>query len=249
MKILVAVKRVVDHNVTVRAKADGSGVDVGNVKMSLNPFDEVALEEAIRLKETGRASEVLAVSLGEAACQDVLRHALAMGADRALLVETSAELQPLAVAKVLKAIAEREVPDLVILGKQAIDDDAGQVGQMLAALLGCGQGMFASEIELVDKRVEVTREIDGGSETVSLALPAVVSADLRLNAPRFVKLPSLMMAKKKTIESSSPEELGVDVAPRLKRVKVAEPAPRQTGVKVANVEELIAKLRNEAKVL
>ncbi|RXZ42117.1 electron transfer flavoprotein subunit beta/FixA family protein [Crenobacter cavernae] len=249
MKILVAVKRVVDLNVTVRAKADGSDVDVGNVKMGINPFDEIALEEAIRLKEAGRASEVLAVSLGEAACQDVLRHALAMGADRALLVETSAELQPLAVAKVLKAVAGREAPDLVILGKQAIDDDAGQVGQMLAALLGRGQGMFASAIEIADKRVEVVREIDGGSETVSLALPAVVSADLRLNAPRFVKLPNLMMAKKKTIESSSPEELGVDVAPRLKRVKVAEPAPRQAGVKVASVEELIAKLRNEAKVL
>jgi electron transfer flavoprotein beta subunit len=250
MKILVAVKRVVDHNVTVRIKPDGSDVDIAAAKMSINPFDEIAVEEAVRLKEAGVANEVVAVSLGGAATQDVLRHAMAMGADRAIQVDTGdADLQPLAVAKLLKAVVERESPGLIFLGKQAIDDDAGQTGQMLAALLGCGQATFASKVELADGRVLVTREVDGGCETVSLSLPAVVTADLRLNAPRFVKLPNLMMARKKPINALSAAELGVDPSPRLKLLKVADPPVRAAGVKVANVNELVEKLRTEAKVL
>jgi electron transfer flavoprotein beta subunit len=250
MKVFVAVKRVVDHNITVRTKPDGSDVDIAAAKMSINPFDEIAVEQAVRLKEAGLASEVVAVSLGSAASQDVLRHALAMGADRAVLVDAGdADLQPLAVAKLLKAVAEREQPGLLLLGKQAIDDDAGQTGQMLAALLNCGQGTFASKVELADGRVLVTREVDGGSETVSLSLPAVITADLRLNEPRFVKLPNLMMARKKPIETLTAVELGIDPAPRLKLLKVTDPAPRAAGVKVATVNELIEKLRTEAKVL
>lgn len=250
MKILVAVKRVVDHNVTVRIKPDGSDVDTASAKMSINPFDEIAVEEAVRLKEAGVATEVVAVTLGTAATQDVLRHAMAMGADRAIQVDTGdADLQPLAVAKLLKAVAEREQPSLIFLGKQAIDDDAGQTGQMLAALLNCGQGTFASKVELVDGRVNVTREVDGGSETVSLSLPAVVTADLRLNEPRFVKLPNLMMARKKPIDALTAADLGIDPSPRLKLLKVADPPARAAGVKVANVNELLEKLRTEAKVL
>jgi len=243
------VKRVVDYNVKVRVKADGSGVDLANVKMSMNPFDEIAVEEAVRLKEAGKVSEIVAVSLGVKQCEETLRTALAMGADRAVLVETDTELQPLAVAKLLKAVAERETPDLVILGKQAIDDDANQTGQMLAALMGCGQGTFASKVALGAETVEVTREVDGGLETVELRLPAVVTTDLRLNEPRFVKLPNIMAAKKKTLDKLTPEQLGVDVSPRLKTLRVAEPGKRAAGVKVANAAELVAKLKNEAKVL
>ncbi|MDG4585232.1 MAG: electron transfer flavoprotein subunit beta/FixA family protein [Candidatus Competibacter sp.] len=249
MKILVAVKRVVDYNVKVRAKADGTGVETANVKMSMNPFDEIAVEEAVRLQEAGKAQEIVAVSLGVAACQDTIRTALAMGADRGILVETDAELQPLAVAKLLKAVVEKENPDLVILGKQAIDDDANQTGQMLAALLGWPQGTFASKVELGDGTVNVTREIDGGLETVALKLPALVTTDLRLNEPRFVKLPNIMKAKKKPLEVLKPADLGVDVAPRLVTLKVQEPPKRQAGIKVGSVAELVDKLRNEAHVI
>lgn len=249
MKVLVAVKRVVDYNVKVRAKADGTGVDLANVKMSMNPFDEIAVEEAVRLKEAGKVSEIVVVSLGVKQCEETLRTALAMGADRAVLVETDVELQPLAVAKLLKSVAEREAPQLVILGKQAIDDDANQTGQMLSALLGWGQGTFASKVDLASSAVTVTREIDGGLETVELPLPAIVTTDLRLNDPRYVKLPNIMAAKKKPLDKLTAAELGVDVAPRLKTLKVAEPGQRAPGIKVANASELVAKLKNEAKVL
>ncbi len=249
MKILVPVKRVVDYNVKVRVKADGSGVETANVKMSMNPFDEIAVEEAVRLKEAGKAEEVVIVSLGVQQCQETIRTALAMGGDRGILVQTDEELQPLAVAKALKAIVEKESPDLVILGKQAIDDDANQTGQMLAALLGWAQGTFASEVKLDDGKIELTREIDGGLETIAFSLPAVVTADLRLNEPRYAKLPNIMKAKKKPLDTMSPDDLGVDVTPRLKTVKVAEPPKRSGGVKVADVAELVDKLKNEAKVI
>ncbi|RMC98859.1 electron transfer flavoprotein subunit beta/FixA family protein [Aquitalea palustris] len=249
MKVLVAVKRVVDYNVKVRVKADGSDVDVANVKMSMNPFDEIAVEEAVRLKEAGKATEIVVVSMGVKQCEETLRTALAMGADRAILVETDTELQPLAVAKLLKAVADKEQPQLLIVGKQAIDDDANQTGQMAAALLGWAQGTFASKVDVAAETVDVTREIDGGLETVKLRLPAVVTADLRLNEPRFIKLPNIMAAKKKPLEKTSPADLGVDVTPRLKTLKVAEPAKRSAGIKVANAAELVAKLKNDAKVL
>ncbi|MCG9078189.1 electron transfer flavoprotein subunit beta/FixA family protein [Laribacter hongkongensis] len=249
MKALVAVKRVVDYNVKVRVKADGTDVDIANVKMSMNPFDEIAVEEAVRQKEAGKVSEILVVSLGVKQCEETLRTALAMGADRAVHVETDAELQPLAVAKLLKKIVDKEAPQLVFLGKQAIDDDSNQTGQMLAALMNVGQGTFASRVDLSAESVTVTREIDGGLETVKLALPAVLSVDLRLNEPRYVKLPNIMAAKKKPLEKVSPADLGVDIAPRLKTLKVAEPAKRSAGVKVGSVAELVAKLKNEAKVL
>ncbi len=249
MKALVAVKRVVDYNVKVRVKADGSDVDIGNVKMSMNPFDEIAVEEAVRLKEAGKVSEIVVVSLGVKQCEETLRTAMAMGADRGILVETEAPLQPLAVAKLLKAVVDKEQPQLVILGKQAIDDDANQTGQMLAALLGWPQGTFASKVVVADGKVDVTREIDGGLETVALKLPAIVTTDLRLNEPRYVKLPNIMAAKKKPLDKTTPADLGVDPAPRLTVLKVAEPAKRSAGVKVASVQELVAKLKNEAKVL
>ena len=249
MKILVAVKRVVDYNVKVRAKADGSGVETANVKMSMNPFDEIAVEEAVRLQEAGKAKEIVAVSLGVAACQDTIRTALAMGADRGILVETDAELQPLAVAKLLKALVDKETPDLVILGKQAIDDDFNQTGQMLAALLGWPQGTFASKVEPGAGEVTVTREIDGGLETVALKLPALVTTDLRLNEPRFVKLPNIMKAKKKPLEVLKPADLGVDVTPRLITLKVQEPPKRQAGIKVDSVAALVDKLHKEAHVI
>jgi electron transfer flavoprotein beta subunit len=249
MKVLVAVKRVVDYNVKIRVKADGSGVDTANVKMSMNPFDEIANEEAIRLKESGKASEVVAVSLGDAKCQETLRTALAMGADRAIHVETDVELQPLAVAKLLRAIVEREQPGLVILGKQAIDDDSNQTGQMLAALLGWPQGTFASKLEFASDRLEITREVDAGLEKLVLNLPAVVTCDLRLNEPRYASLPNIMKAKRKPIDRLTPEELDVDVAPRLKILAVEEPPKRHSGVKVGSVAELVDKLRNEAKVI
>ncbi|MCG8995705.1 electron transfer flavoprotein subunit beta/FixA family protein [Laribacter hongkongensis] len=249
MKALVAVKRVVDYNVKVRVKADGTDVDIANVKMSMNPFDEIAVEEAVRQKEAGKVSEIVVVSLGVKQCEETLRTALAMGADRAVHVETDAELQPLAVAKLLKKIVDKEAPQLVFLGKQAIDDDSNQTGQMLAALMNVGQGTFASRVDLSAESVTVTREIDGGLETVKLALPAVLSVDLRLNEPRYVKLPNIMAAKKKPLEKVSPADLGVDIAPRLKTLKVAEPAKRSAGVKVGSVAELVAKLKNEAKVL
>ncbi|MFZ1324909.1 MAG: electron transfer flavoprotein subunit beta/FixA family protein [Candidatus Contendobacter sp.] len=249
MKILVAVKRVVDYNVKVRAKADGSGVETANVKMSMNPFDEIAVEEAVRLQESGTAQEIVAVSLGVAACQDTIRTALAMGADRGILVETDAELQPLAVAKLLKAVVDKEKPELVILGKQAIDDDANQTGQMLAALLGWAQGTFASKVEPDAGQIKVTREVDGGLETVALKLPAVITADLRLNEPRFVKLPNIMKAKKKPLEVLKPADLGVDPAPRIATLKVQEPPKRQAGIKVDSVATLVDKLRNEAHAI
>ena len=249
MKIIVPVKRVVDYNVKVRVKSDQSGVDIANVKMSMNPFDEIAVEEAVRLREKGVAAEVIAVSCGLPSCQETLRTAMAIGADRAILVETDAELQPLAVAKLLKAVVEREEPQLVILGKQAVDDDANQTGQMLAALAGMGQGTFASAIEVADGKATVTREVDGGFETVALSLPAVVTADLRLNEPRYVTLPNIMKAKKKPMETLRPEDLGVDVAPRIKTLKVAEPPKREAGVRVEDVAALVDKLRNEAKVI
>ena len=249
MKILVPVKRVVDYNVKVRVKGDGSGVDISNVKMSMNPFDEIAVEEAVRLKEKGVATEVIAVSCGVAACQETLRTALAIGADRGILVETDAELQPLAVAKLLKALVDKEQPGLIILGKQAIDDDANQTGQMLAALADLAQATFASMVEVAGDKVNVTREVDGGLETLSLSTPAVVTTDLRLNEPRYVTLPNIMKAKKKPLDTVKPADLGVDVAPRLKTLKVAEPAGRKAGVKVADVATLIEKLRNEAKVI
>ncbi|EFV80665.1 MULTISPECIES: electron transfer flavoprotein subunit beta/FixA family protein [Neisseria] len=249
MKALVAVKRVVDYNVKVRVKADGSDVDIGNVKMSMNPFDEIAVEEAVRLKEAGKVSEIVAVSLGEKKCEETLRTALAMGADRAVHVETDAKLEPLAVAKLLKAVADKENPQVLLLGKQAIDDDANQVAQMLAALLNAAQGTFASKVQIEGEEALVTREIDGGEETVALKLPAVISADLRLNEPRFVKLPNIMAAKKKPLEKLSPADLAVDISPRLNTVKFAEPKARQAGVKVADVAELVEKLKNEAKVI
>ncbi|KZC86355.1 electron transfer flavoprotein subunit beta [Neisseria flavescens] len=249
MKALVAVKRVVDYNVKVRVKADGSDVDIGNVKMSMNPFDEIAVEEAVRLKEAGKVSEIVAVSLGEKKCEETLRTALAMGADRAVHVETDAKLEPLAVAKLLKAVADKENPQILLLGKQAIDDDANQVAQMLAALLNAAQGTFASKVQIEGEEALVTREIDGGEETVALKLPAVISADLRLNEPRFVKLPNIMAAKKKPLEKLSPADLAVDISPRLNTVKFAEPKARQAGVKVADVAELVGKLKNEAKVI
>jgi electron transfer flavoprotein beta subunit len=249
MKVLVAVKRVVDFNVKIRVKADGSGVDTANVKMSMNPFDEIANEEAIRLKEAGKASEVVAVSLGDAKCQETLRTALAMGADRAIHVETDVELQPLAVAKLLRAVVEREQPGLVILGKQAIDDDSNQTGQMLAALLGWPQGTFASKLEFTGEQLQVTREVDAGLERVVLKLPAIVTTDLRLNEPRYASLPNIMKAKRKPIDQLTPADLGVDVTPRLKTLRVEEPPKRQAGVKVGSVDELIDKLRGEAKVI
>ena len=249
MKILVPVKRVVDYNVKVRVKADGSGVDIANVKMSMNPFDEIAVEEAVRLKEKGAATEVIAVSCGVAQCQETLRTALAIGADRAILVETDAELQPLAVAKLLAALVAKETPGLVILGKQAIDDDANQTGQMLAALAGLPQATFASKVEVAGGKAQVTREIDGGLETLSVSLPAIVTTDLRLNEPRYVTLPNIMKAKKKPLENVKPADLGVDVTPRLKTLKVAEPAGRKAGIKVADVAALVDKLKNEAKVI
>ena len=249
MKILVPVKRVVDYNVKVRVKSDHTGVDIANVKMSMNPFDEIAVEEAVRLKEKGVATEVIAVSCGVTACQETLRTALAIGADRAVLIETDVELQPLAVAKLLKALLEREGAGLAILGKQAIDDDANQTGQMLAALAGLPQATFASSIEIADGHAKVTREVDGGMEIVTLTLPAVATTDLRLNEPRYVTLPNIMKAKKKPMETLKPADLGVDVTPRLKTLKVSEPAGRKAGVKVADVAALVDKLKNEAKVI
>ncbi|HXQ68521.1 MAG TPA: electron transfer flavoprotein subunit beta/FixA family protein [Alphaproteobacteria bacterium] len=249
MKVLVPVKRVVDFNVKVRVKADRSGVETANVKMSMNPFDEIGVEEAMRLKEAGKASEVIAVSIGPAACQETIRTALAMGADRGIHVETDQALQPLAVAKLLKAVAAKEAPGLVILGKQAIDDDCNQTGQMLAALLGWPQGTFASKLAFKDDKLEVTREVDGGLETVLLKLPAIVTTDLRLNEPRYASLPNIMKAKKKPIDKLTPEALGVDVAPRLTTLKVEEPPKRVAGVKVKDVAELVLKLKQEAKVI
>jgi electron transfer flavoprotein beta subunit len=249
MKVLVPVKRVVDYNVKVRVKSDQSGVDIANVKMSMNPFDEIAVEEATRLKEAGLATEIVAVSVGPTQAQETLRTAMAIGADRGILVESADEVQPLAVAKILKAVADKEKPDLVILGKQAIDDDANQVGQMLAALMSVGQATFASKIKLEGGKLVAVREVDGGIETVELKLPAIVTADLRLNEPRYVTLPNIMKAKKKPLETVKPADLGVDAAPRLKTLKVAEPAARQAGVKVADVAALVAKLKTEAKVL
>ncbi len=249
MKVLVAVKRVVDYNVKVRVKSDGSGVDTAGVKMSMNPFDEIAVEEAVRLKEKGAATEIVAFSAGVTACQETLRTALAIGADRGVLVQTDAELQPLAVAKLLKAVIDKEQPQLVILGKQAIDDDCNQTGQMLAALLGWGQATFASKLEIDAGKARVTREVDGGLETLGLALPLVMTTDLRLNEPRYVTLPNIMKAKKKQLDTFTPEQLGVDVSPRLKTLKVAEPPKRGAGVKVPDVAALVAKLKNEAKVI
>ena len=249
MKVLVPVKRVVDYNVKVRVKSDGSGVDIANVKMSMNPFDEIAVEEAMRLKEGGKAAEVIAVSCGVTQCQETLRTAMAIGADRAVLVETDAELQPLAVAKLLKAVADKEQPQLIVLGKQAIDDDCNQTGQMLAALLGWPQATFASKVSIEGDKVVVTREVDGGLETLSLSLPAIVTTDLRLNEPRYVTLPNIMKAKKKQLDIVKPDELGVDVTPRLKTLKVAEPPKRSAGTMVPDVATLVAKLKNEAKVI
>ena len=249
MKALVAVKRVVDYNVKVRVKADGTDVDVANVKMSMNPFDEIAVEEAVRLKEKGVVTEVIAVSCGVTQCQETLRTAMAIGADRAILVETAEELQPLAVAKLLKALMDKEQPGLVILGKQAIDDDCNQTGQMLAALADLPQGTFASKVEVVDGKVNVTREVDGGLEVLSLSLPAIVTTDLRLNEPRYVTLPNIMKAKKKQMDIVKPEDLGVDVSPRLKTLKVSEPPKRGAGIKVPDVATLVEKLKNEAKVI
>jgi electron transfer flavoprotein beta subunit len=249
MKILVPIKRVVDYNVKIRVKADQSGVELANVKMAMNPFDEIAVEEAVRLKEAGKATEVVAVSAGVAQCQETLRTAMAIGADRGILVESDADLQPLAVAKLLKAIVDKEQPQLVILGKQAIDDDSNQTGQMLAALLGWPQATFASKVEVAGERVQVTREIDGGLETLSLPLPAVITTDLRLNEPRYATLPNIMKAKKKPLDTVKPADLGVDVTPRLTTLKVVEPAARSAGVKVADVAQLVEKLKNEAKVL
>ena len=249
MKVLVSVKRVVDYNVKVRVKSDGTGVDIANVKMSMNPFDEIAIEEAVRLKEKGIVTEIIAVSCGVTQCQETLRTAMAIGADRGILVETAVELQPLAVAKLLKALVEKEQPGLIILGKQAIDDDCNQTGQMLAALADLPQGTFASKVEVVDGKVNVTREVDGGSETVSLTMPAVVTTDLRLNEPRYVTLPNIMKAKKKQLDVMTPEALGVDVTPHIKTLKVVEPPKRSAGIKVPDVATLVAKLKTEAKVL
>ena len=249
MKALVAVKRVVDYNVKVRVKSDQTGVDIANVKMSMNPFDEIAVEEAVRLKEKGVVTEVIAVSCGPAQCQETLRTAMAIGADRGILVETTEELQPLAVAKLLKALLDKEQPQLVILGKQAIDDDANQTGQMLAALADLPQATFASKVEIDGGQAKVTREVDGGLETVAVALPAVITTDLRLNEPRYVTLPNIMKAKKKQLDTVKPEDLGVDAKPRLKTLKVAEPPKRGAGIKVPDVATLVDKLRNEAKVI
>ena len=249
MKILVAVKRVVDYNVKVRVKSDNSGVDIANVKMSMNPFDEIAVEEAVRLKEAGVATEVVVVTAGVTQCQETLRTALAIGADRAILVETDAELQPLAVAKILKALAEKEQAQIIILGKQAIDDDSNQTGQMLASLMDIPQATFASKVVVADGKATVTREVDGGLETIALSLPAVITTDLRLNEPRYVTLPNIMKAKKKTIDTITPDSLGVDIAPRLKTIKVEEPPKRSAGVMVADVAALVEKLKNEAKVI
>jgi len=249
MKVLVPVKRVVDYNVKVRVKSDGSGVDIANVKMSMNPFDEIAMEEATRLKEGGKVTEVVAVTCGVTQAQETLRTAMAIGADRGVLVETAPDIEPLGVAKVLKALADKEQPQLIILGKQAIDDDSNQTGQMLAALLGWPQATFASKVVLEDGKVTVTREVDGGLETVALSLPAIVTTDLRLNEPRYVTLPNIMKAKKKPLDTVKPEDLGVDVTPRLKTLKVAEPAKRSAGVIVPDVATLVSKLRTEAKVI
>ncbi len=249
MKVLVPVKRVVDYNVKVRVKSDGSGVDIANVKMSMNPFDEIAVEEAMRLKEAGKVTEVIVVSCGVPQCQETLRTAMAIGADRGVLVETDVELQPLAVAKLLKALADKEQPQLIILGKQAIDDDCNQTGQMLAALLGWPQATFASKVVVDGDKVNVTREVDGGLETLSLTLPAIITTDLRLNEPRYVTLPNIMKAKKKILEVVKPADLGVDVTPRLNTLKVVEPPKRSAGIKVPDVATLVAKLRNEAKVI
>ena len=249
MKVLVAVKRVVDFNIKIRVKADQSGVELANIKMAMNPFDEIAVEEAVKLKEAGVVTEIVAVSLGVSQCQETLRTALAMGADRAILVESSVELQPLAVAKLLKALVDKEQPQLVILGKQAIDDDANQTGQMLAALLNWPQGTFASKVVISGAAAEVTREIDGGLETVSLKLPAIITTDLRLNTPRYATLPNIMKAKKKTLDILTPDALGVDVTPRLTTLKVVEPAKRKGGVILADVAALVDKLKNEAKVI
>jgi electron transfer flavoprotein beta subunit len=249
MKVIVPVKRVVDYNVKVRVKSDGSGVDIANVKMSMNPFDEIAVEEAVRLKEKGVVTEVIAVSCGVTQCQETLRTAMAIGADRAILVETAVELQPLAVAKLLKALFDKEQPGLVILGKQAIDDDCNQTGQMLAALAGLPQATFASKVEVADGKASVTREVDGGLETLSITLPAVITTDLRLNEPRYVTLPNIMKAKKKQLDIVKPEDLGVDVTPRIKTLKVSEPPKRGAGVKVPDVATLVEKLKNEAKVI
>ena len=244
MKIIVPVKRVIDYNVKPRVKADGTGVDLANVKMSMNPFDEISVEEAIRIKEAGKAEEIIAVSVGPAKAQETLRTALAMGADRAILVETDAEVEPLAVAKILKAIADEEQPGLVILGKQAIDDDSNQTGQMLAALMGRPQGTFANELTIEGESITVKREVDGGLETIKLSLPAVITTDLRLNEPRYASLPNIMKAKKKQLDVKSPADYGVDIAPRLKTHKVAEPPVRQAGIKVADVDALVAKLKD-----
>jgi len=249
MKILVAVKRVVDYNVKIRVKSDHSGVDLANVKMSMNPFDEIAVEEAVRLKEAGIATEIVVVSAGSTQCQETLRTALAIGADRAILVETDAELQPLAVAKILKALCEKEQAQIVILGKQAIDDDSNQTGQMLASLMDIPQATFTSKVVVADGKANVTREVDGGLETIAITLPAVITTDLRLNEPRYVTLPNIMKAKKKTLEIVKPEELSVDIAPRLKTLKVEEPPKRSAGVIVADVAALVEKLKNEAKVI
>jgi len=249
MKILVAVKRVVDYNVKIRVKSDGSGVDLANVKMSMNPFDEIAVEEAVRLKEAGIATEIVVVSAGLTQCQETLRTALAIGADRAILVESDAELQPLAVAKILKALSDKESAQIIILGKQAIDDDSNQTGQMLASLLDIPQATFASKVVVADGKATVTREVDGGLETIALTLPAVITTDLRLNEPRYVTLPNIMKAKKKTIEIVKPEDLGVDIAPRIKTLKVEDPPKRSAGVMVADVAALVDKLKNEAKVI
>ena len=249
MKVLVPVKRVVDANVRVRVKADGSAVDIANVKLSMNPFDEIAVEEAVRLKEAGAATEVVVVSCGVQACQETLRTAMAIGADRAILVETGAELQPLAVAKLLKALVDKEQPQLVMLGKQAIDDDANQVGQMLAALLGLPQATFASKVVVEGAKATVTREIDGGLETIEVDLPAVITADLRLNTPRYATLPNIMKAKKKPLDVVTPDALGVDVTPRLTTLKLAEPAKREAGIRVADAAELVEKLKNVARVI
>jgi electron transfer flavoprotein beta subunit len=249
MKVLVPVKRVVDYNVKVRVKSDGSGVDIANVKMSMNPFDEIALEEATRLKEAGKVTEIVAVTCGVTQAQETLRTGMAIGADRGILVETGPEIEPLGVAKVLKALADKEQPQLIILGKQAIDDDSNQTGQMLAALLGWPQATFASKVVLEEGKVTVTREVDGGLETVALSLPAIVTTDLRLNEPRYVTLPNIMKAKKKPLETIKPADLGVDVTPRLKTLKVSEPAKRSAGIMVPDVATLVAKLRTEAKVI
>ena len=249
MKVLVAVKRVVDYNVKVRVKSDGTGVDIANVKMSMNPFDEIAVEEAVRLKEKGVVTEIIAVSCGVQQCQETLRTAMAIGADRAIHVLTDEELQPLAVAKLLKALVDKEQPGLIVLGKQAIDDDCNQTGQMLAALADLSQATNASKVEIADNQAVVTREVDGGAETLAISLPAVVTTDLRLNEPRYVTLPNIMKAKKKQLDVFSPADLGVDVTPRIKTLKVSEPPQRSAGIKVPDVATLVAKLKNEAKVI